>query len=457
MTKRFNPPPGWPPVPPGWTPPPGWKPPAHFPAPPPGWPLWIDDAETLSSGRWKPSWRLYVPIGLIVLAALVGLAAGGYGALVFGGLVATLVGLAGLVRPAWVGAPNRAATGIAAGAGLALLVAGSVIAPPAPVAVPPPPAASPGSPAPRSPAPIPSKIVPTATAAPSASTTVKPSPTTKPSPAPTKPKPSPTSTRPAAGTALAALQELKVKGRAPKTGYARSEFGSGWATQPTGCDTRQTVLRRDLANVKILATDDCTVIGGKLNDPYTGAAFTAKTTSVDDLEADHIVPASDAWQKGAQQLSSARREAFFNDLLNLQTTLGAVNASKGDGDAATWLPPNTTYRCTYVARQIAVKTRYDLWVTKAEKAAMQRVLLRCPTQTAADDGQRPEGRRQEADHGRPHREEAFAAFEDRPAVPDLQGGERGRLRAVRRRQRSGVRLVPRQRPRRHRLRTLTDQ
>ena len=226
-----------------------------------------------------------------------------------------------------------------------------------------------------------------------------------------------------------------MKGRAPKTGYSRDQFGSGWGTQPGGCDTRQTVLRRDLANVKILATDDCTVIGGKLNDPYTGAAVTAKTTTVDDLEADHMVAASDAWQKGAQQLSDERREAFYNDLLNLQTTIGAVNASKGDGDAATWLPPNTRYRCTYVARQIAVKSKYDLWVTKAEKAAMTRVLFRCPNQKLPTASERPQGRRQEADDGRSETEAGAEVItqgeDDRPTVSDLQSRQCRRLRRLR--------------------------
>jgi hypothetical protein len=40
---RFNPPPGWPPVPPGWAPPPGWQPDPSWPDPPPGWNLWIED------------------------------------------------------------------------------------------------------------------------------------------------------------------------------------------------------------------------------------------------------------------------------------------------------------------------------------------------------------------------------------------------------------------------------
>ena len=43
MTSRFNPPPGWPPAPAGWTPPPGWSPDPSWPSPPPGWQLWVED------------------------------------------------------------------------------------------------------------------------------------------------------------------------------------------------------------------------------------------------------------------------------------------------------------------------------------------------------------------------------------------------------------------------------
>ena len=51
---------------------------------------------------------------------------------------------------------------------------------------------------------------------------------------------------------------------------------------------------------------------------------------------------------------------------------------RGDGDAATWLPPNKAFRCTYVARQVAVKGKYAIWVTSAERDAMIRVLTTCP-------------------------------------------------------------------------------
>lgn len=40
---RFNPPPNWPPAPPGWTPDADWAPDPSWPPPPPGWQLWVDD------------------------------------------------------------------------------------------------------------------------------------------------------------------------------------------------------------------------------------------------------------------------------------------------------------------------------------------------------------------------------------------------------------------------------
>jgi len=95
------------------------------------------------------------------------------------------------------------------------------------------------------------------------------------------------------------------------------------------------------------------------------------------------VALSDAWQKGAQQLSKDQRLMFANDPLNLQATDGPTNGQKGDGDAATWLPPNNAYRCTYVSRQISAKAIHGLWVTQAERDAMAGVLSNCAGQPAA--------------------------------------------------------------------------
>ncbi|QGN31559.1 DUF1524 domain-containing protein [Microlunatus sp. Gsoil 973] len=206
-----------------------------------------------------------------------------------------------------------------------------------------------------------------------AGSTAAPNPTATPIPAPTKtPSAEP-------GTALAGALALTTKGRAPKTGYDRDRFGAPWTdTDGNGCDQRQDVLNRDLIKKKF---DGCLVLDGILQDPYTGRIihFRRGPSTSSAVQIDHVVALSDAWQKGAQQWPAHKRLRFANDTLNLYAVDGPTNASKGDGDTATWLPPNKSFRCTYVAHQVAVKKKYRLWVTAAERAAMVRVLTACPT------------------------------------------------------------------------------
>jgi hypothetical protein len=206
-------------------------------------------------------------------------------------------------------------------------------------------------------------------------------PTPTPTSAPTAPTTTPTT---APGTALAAVAELDVKGRAPRTGYDRDEFGPAWQdVDRNGCDTRNDILGRDLVDVGYKpSTRECVVAYGTLHDRYSGddIVFVRGQDTSTAVQIDHVVALSDAWQKGAQRWDDARRTAFANDPLNLLAADGPLNQSKGDGDAATWLPPNKAFRCEYVARQVAVKLDYDLWVTRAEHDAMARVLVTCPKQ-----------------------------------------------------------------------------
>ena len=187
----------------------------------------------------------------------------------------------------------------------------------------------------------------------------------------------------ATGTAADAAAKLPVKGRAPKTGYSREQFGDGWVTTD-GCDTRDRILTRDLTATAYL--DDCRVESGTLADPYTTAGIRFIRGGTSEVDIDHLVALSDAWQKGAQQWPAATRVAFANDPLNLLAVDAQINRSKGDGDAATWLPPNKPFRCAYVARQVAVKRKYSLWVTAAEKSAIGRVLATCPGQELPEPG-----------------------------------------------------------------------
>ena len=190
--------------------------------------------------------------------------------------------------------------------------------------------------------------------------------------------------QPATPSALAVALLLAVKGRAPMTGYDRSLFGHAWKdTDRNGCDQRNDVLGRDLTGVAYeVGTHDCVVLTGALGDPYSGTtiAFTRGQATSNAVQIDHVVALADAWQKGAQQWDAAKRESFANDLVNLLAVDGPLNEQKGAGDTATWLPPNTAYRCAYVARQVGVKATYGLWVTPAEQDAMVHVLSTCPEQ-----------------------------------------------------------------------------
>lgn len=183
---------------------------------------------------------------------------------------------------------------------------------------------------------------------------------------------------PSVHDAMDALATLEVKGRAPKTGYSRDEFGQRWKDiDRNGCDQRNDVLARDMTGVN--RDGPCTVLDGTLEGPYTGTTidFVRGQDTSNDVHIDHVVALSDAWQKGAQQLTLERREEFANDHRNLLAVDGVANMQKGDSDAATWLPANRGFRCTYVAIQVNVKAEYDLWVTAAERDAIARELGNC--------------------------------------------------------------------------------
>jgi len=179
--------------------------------------------------------------------------------------------------------------------------------------------------------------------------------------------------------AISVLKTLPLKGRAPKTNYSRQQFGSEWS-EINGCDKRNIILNRDLSNVVV--DEECNVVSGILNDPYTGKTikFIRGSKTSNDIQIDHVVALSDAWQKGAQQLTTKERVTLANDSLELLAVDGSANQQKSDGDAATWLPSNKSFRCEYIARQIAIKQKYKLWVTSAEHNVMENILNKCPDQ-----------------------------------------------------------------------------
>ncbi|MDJ1370731.1 HNH endonuclease family protein [Gulosibacter molinativorax] len=184
-----------------------------------------------------------------------------------------------------------------------------------------------------------------------------------------------------AETALDVLDTIPVAERTEWDGYFQRDeyFGEGWADlDGDDCNTRQEVLADQLEEVE-LNRDGCRVDFGVLDDPYTGETveFMRGQGTSDKVQIDHVVALYNAWRTGAQDLTQQERLELANDPMNLQPTVDWANDEKESSDASQWLPPDETYHCTYVARQIVIKATYDLWVTPDEDAAMRDVLAGC--------------------------------------------------------------------------------
>lgn len=340
---------------------------------------WTDRRQASASDR-KPRFTPVVStwiVGTLALLFLVIAAATGgiSGLLIMLGTIAIPTGFYALLfgRRSWALIPSRKVGAmVIAGAVVAVAVGGSTVAP------------SPSVPSPAAAIAPTSSVNPSAVAAApkfTAEEPVDPSAVILPS---SSSSVAITSAADTDTTALALLETLAVKGRAPMTGYARvAGFRAAWLdVDRNGCDTRNDILARDLTTKSL--SGSCRVLAGELANPYLGNSISfvrgAATSAL--VQIDHVVALADAWQTGAQQLTTAQRVSLANDPINLLAVDAKSNDQKGAGDAATWLPANKSFRCEYVARQVSVKATYGLWVTAAEHDAIARVLAACGDQRA---------------------------------------------------------------------------
>ncbi|MCX2926543.1 HNH endonuclease family protein [Streptomyces sp. NEAU-W12] len=175
------------------------------------------------------------------------------------------------------------------------------------------------------------------------------------------------------------IEAVRTKGRGPKTGYDRDEFGYAWKDTAdgvpfarNGCDTRNDLLKLHGRNVEFRTGSDCVVVSMDVYDPYTGKDIAWKKAKATEVQIDHVVPLSYSWQMGASRWSVDKREQLANDSLNLLPVDGGANSSKSDSGPAAWLPPNKRIRCAYAVRFAQVAVKYEMPVTADDKEMMLR-------------------------------------------------------------------------------------
>jgi hypothetical protein len=173
------------------------------------------------------------------------------------------------------------------------------------------------------------------------------------------------------------IESLRTKGRGPRTGYDRDEFGYAWMDTANGvplarngCDTRNDLLKRDGQSLRFRSGSNCVVIAMTLHDPYTGTTIQWRKQKATEVQIDHVVPLSYSWQMGSSRWSEDKREQLANDPLNLIPAQGRANSAKGDSGPASWLPPNKQIRCAYVVRFAQVAAKYELPVTAPDRQMM---------------------------------------------------------------------------------------
>jgi len=183
----------------------------------------------------------------------------------------------------------------------------------------------------------------------------------------------------APGPARLALEGLEVRTEERVEGYDRESFAWRTDVDRNGCDTRNDVLRRDLADTAIRdGTRGCVVQSGVLTDPYSGERVEFdRSRDPEAVQIDHVVSLSDAWSSGAWRWDAEYRAAFANDPLELVAASAAENSAKSDATADEWLPEHPDDVCALVVRQVSIKVRTELSVTRAEHDAMARVLDDC--------------------------------------------------------------------------------
>ncbi|MGH3509318.1 MAG: HNH endonuclease family protein [Nocardioidaceae bacterium] len=173
-----------------------------------------------------------------------------------------------------------------------------------------------------------------------------------------------------------AIRHLPVKAHSHARSYSRTKEFGNWITQYGECDTRAVVLK-DESLRRTTQNSYCTVSKGKWYSFYNARYYYDAYGGA--LQIDHVVPVENAWVSGAWRWTHATRVRYYNDLGDARTLVAVDlhdNEAKGDSDPTQWMPSHG--HCRYLRYWVAVKTRWHLSVTSAEKAKLARVAAGCP-------------------------------------------------------------------------------
>ena len=175
-----------------------------------------------------------------------------------------------------------------------------------------------------------------------------------------------------------AISQLTVASEV-RTGYDRALFPH-WKDLDGDCQNarHEVLIAESSISPAYTSSGNCSVATGRWFSYYDRVTWTAAS----DLDVDHLVALAEAWDSGARNWTTSRRQSFANDLGDSRSLVAVtddVNQSKGDQDPATWLP--TYDRCRYILEWTAVKIRWGLTVDSTEKNSLTSLGAQCSNVT----------------------------------------------------------------------------
>lgn len=174
------------------------------------------------------------------------------------------------------------------------------------------------------------------------------------------------------------LAELGDQSPGPFGGDQNSFDETLWETQPTDClDIGELVLiERSSTPIEWADNLGCVPAEGTWFDPYLDAEIHRTI----DAEVSSLVPLEIVHSSGGSEWTPATRERFLTDITH-RATMVIVSRDSGQNPRSQspdqWRPSNEESWCGYAVDWIAVKHRWELTVTTAERVALTEMLDTC--------------------------------------------------------------------------------
>ena len=152
-----------------------------------------------------------------------------------------------------------------------------------------------------------------------------------------------------------------------------------WVDADGDCrDTRQEVLVRESLSEVAFETDGrCRVEKGQ----WYGAFTRTRVNNPAELDVVRRVPLQNAHLSGGWAWPTEKKEEYANYLgvqIHLVAAAASANRSRGAKGPEEWRPPDRVFWCEYALYWSAVKTRWELTMSREEANAVKEMLDTCP-------------------------------------------------------------------------------